>query len=101
MSRRKPNSTRPVDCNGPEGYRPAVLVQSAADLRDDQVWFLTELAMSQGGHPADRMWSLYRVEATEADRALIQKVVNRCAKEWEPWARMLKHWRPEWWPEGQ
>jgi hypothetical protein len=76
MSRKNPNRGRDQDVYlAPhEQVRPTPL--SAADLTPDQVRFLLEMAIRNGGHPADRR--------------IIDNVIEVFRAEWEPWLRVAR-----------
>jgi hypothetical protein len=90
MSRKNPNRGRDQDVYlAPhEQVRPTPL--SAADLTPDQVRFLLEMSVRNGGHPADRCYTFWGFEATDADRRIIDNVIEVFRAEWEPWLKLAR-----------
>lgn len=81
MASGKPNRQKSVDVSREgEQYPPTHAATSATDLDDDEVWLLCTHALRNhqaGQEPADYCKSVFGFTPTDADRALIAKVVFR------------------------
>lgn len=93
MSREVPNQCVDRDVSRPLRQAPAAAPCRADDLTEGQLWVLLELALRNGGHPADRCYTMYGFEPTADDRQAVEWGIGLYREQWQPWIALYPNAR--------